>query len=340
MQEHWLISHKNKNPLTEKEKWVSGATSGIREREERKKWKRKSEINTVLAPSNRVELPSWLAAKIYGKCLLQFLLTSPGASLVDHMVKNLSAMQETQVPSLGQADPLEKEMATYSNILAWRTPWTEEPGLKSMVSQRIRHDWATHTFTLTSPDNSADTWFISNKGSPACVPSFRLWVPRKTKKKCMSGADGWWLIRPTQPLLLPRNKRPPPLSYLLICKTLTKDKTLSEASSVSKGPKPTDHVSVPEVDAGDILENMTSSLSSKAPRQERQIAAETGTSLLFDKLRDVREKQEMQGLQRRWNLPQQGGVQRHYSEGGHAGPDMLSSDGSTFNCQLFSCRGP
>ena len=140
MQEHWLISHKNKNPLTEKEKWVSGATSGIREREERKKWKRKSEINTVLAPSNRVELPSWLAAKIYGKCLLQFLLTSPGASLVDHMVKNLSAMQETQVPSLGQADPLEKEMATYSNILAWRTPWTEEPDeLQSMGSQRVGH---------------------------------------------------------------------------------------------------------------------------------------------------------------------------------------------------------
>ena len=56
------------------------------------------------------------------------------------MVKNLSAMQETQVPSLGQADPLEKEMATYSSILAWRIPWTEEPGLKSMVSQRVRHD--------------------------------------------------------------------------------------------------------------------------------------------------------------------------------------------------------
>ena len=44
------------------------------------------------------------------------------------MVKNPSAMQETQVPSLGQADPLEKEMATYSNILAWEIPWIEEPG--------------------------------------------------------------------------------------------------------------------------------------------------------------------------------------------------------------------
>ena len=44
------------------------------------------------------------------------------------MVKNLSAMQETLVLSLGQEDPLEKEMATHSNILAWEIPWTEEPG--------------------------------------------------------------------------------------------------------------------------------------------------------------------------------------------------------------------
>ena len=51
-------------------------------------------------------------------------------------VKNLSAMQETQVQSLGQEDPLEKEMATHSSILAWRIPWTEEPGgRQSMGSQ-------------------------------------------------------------------------------------------------------------------------------------------------------------------------------------------------------------
>ena len=55
-----------------------------------------------------------------------FLFLHNYHSLVSQLVKNLSAMQETQVPSLGQADPLEKEMATYSNILAWRTPWTEE----------------------------------------------------------------------------------------------------------------------------------------------------------------------------------------------------------------------
>ena len=55
------------------------------------------------------------------------------------MVKNLSAMQETQVQSLGWEDPLEKGMVTHCSILAWRTPWTEEPGgLLSMGLQRVR----------------------------------------------------------------------------------------------------------------------------------------------------------------------------------------------------------
>ena len=56
-------------------------------------------------------------------------------------VKNLPTMQENWVQSLGQKDPLEKEMATHSSMLAWRIPWTEEPGgLQSMRSQRVRHD--------------------------------------------------------------------------------------------------------------------------------------------------------------------------------------------------------
>ena len=64
-----------------------------------------------------------------------------GASLVAQTVKNLPVMQETWVQSLGQEDPLEKEMATHSSILAWWIPWTEEPGrLQSMGSQRIEHD--------------------------------------------------------------------------------------------------------------------------------------------------------------------------------------------------------
>ena len=57
------------------------------------------------------------------------------------MVTSLPAMQETWVSSLGQEDPLEEEMATHSSILAWRNPWTEEPGgLQSMGSQGVRHD--------------------------------------------------------------------------------------------------------------------------------------------------------------------------------------------------------
>ena len=57
------------------------------------------------------------------------------------LVKILLAVQETQVPSLGWECPLEKGMATHSSILAWRTPWTEEPGrLQSMGSQKVRHD--------------------------------------------------------------------------------------------------------------------------------------------------------------------------------------------------------
>ena len=56
------------------------------------------------------------------------------------MVKNLPAMQETQVQSLGQEDPLEKVMATHSSILAWKIPWAEEPGgLQSVGLQRVGH---------------------------------------------------------------------------------------------------------------------------------------------------------------------------------------------------------
>ena len=56
------------------------------------------------------------------------------------MVKNLPAEQEMQVQSMGQENPLEKEMATHSSILAWKTPWMEEPGrLQSLGSQRVRH---------------------------------------------------------------------------------------------------------------------------------------------------------------------------------------------------------
>ena len=63
------------------------------------------------------------------------------SSLVAQRLKRLPGMRETRVPSLGREDPLEKEMAAYSSILAWRIPWREEPGrLQSMGSQRVGHD--------------------------------------------------------------------------------------------------------------------------------------------------------------------------------------------------------
>ena len=66
------------------------------------------------------------------------------SSLVAQLVKNPPAMQETLVQFLGQEDPLEECVATHSSILAWKIPWTEEPGgLQSMGSQRVRHNWVT-----------------------------------------------------------------------------------------------------------------------------------------------------------------------------------------------------
>ena len=82
-------------------------------------------------------------------------------ALVVQRVKNLPAMQETWVQSLSQEDLLEKEMATHSSILAWRIPWTKEPGgLQSMGSQRVRHDWETehlHNSILT-PSSIPSEW--------------------------------------------------------------------------------------------------------------------------------------------------------------------------------------
>ena len=66
------------------------------------------------------------------------------------MVKNLPAMQETWFLSLGWEDPLEKGIATHSSILAWKIPWTEEPGgLQFIRLQRVRQDRATNTFTFS-----------------------------------------------------------------------------------------------------------------------------------------------------------------------------------------------
>ena len=63
--------------------------------------------------------------------------------LVAQMVKNLPSMQETWVRCLGQGDPQEKKMATHSSILAWRIPWTEDPGSLQFMGLQVGHDWAT-----------------------------------------------------------------------------------------------------------------------------------------------------------------------------------------------------
>ena len=80
----------------------------------------------------------------YGKVLVY----NSKPSCLSQMVKNLLAMQKTQVWSLGQEDPLEKGMPIHSSILAWRIPWIEEPdGLQSMGSQKVEYNWATNTFS-------------------------------------------------------------------------------------------------------------------------------------------------------------------------------------------------
>ena len=72
---------------------------------------------------------------------LIFYLTLTLLLKVARVVKNLPPVQEIRVQSLGQEDPLDNGMATHSSILAWRIPWTEEPGgLESMESQRVGHD--------------------------------------------------------------------------------------------------------------------------------------------------------------------------------------------------------
>ena len=96
-----------------------------------------------------------------------------GASLMTQTVKNLPAMQETQVQSLDQEDPLAKGMATHSSILAWRIPWTEEPGgLYSLqdhkqldMTEQLTHMCActptqTHTHTHTHTQTKAEIYLL------------------------------------------------------------------------------------------------------------------------------------------------------------------------------------
>ena len=106
-------------------------------------------------------------------------------SLMAQRVKRLSAMQETQVRSLGREDPREKEMATHSSTLAWKIPWTEEPGrLQSMGSQRVGHNWAT-SLSLFKDEEKATILYWSIPCSGGCILSqdfaFLFWWGWKLK---------------------------------------------------------------------------------------------------------------------------------------------------------------
>ena len=87
--------------------------------------------------AHHLQMMLWLSFYRFFFFFLQFPLTS----LVAQTVKRLSTMWETWVQALGREDPLEKEMAIHSSTVAWKIPWTEEPGrLQSMGSQRVGHD--------------------------------------------------------------------------------------------------------------------------------------------------------------------------------------------------------
>ena len=110
---------------------------------------------------------------------LQLNISIYRVSLVAQMVKNPPVMQETWVQSLGQEDPPEKWMATHSSIMAWRIPWTEEPGeLQFMGLQRVRHDWTTNKHTQMS----IYTFFPKN----LCEWKFELEIFLKNTSYCFS----------------------------------------------------------------------------------------------------------------------------------------------------------
>ena len=125
------------------------------------------------------------------------------ASLVAQSVKNLPAVQETQVWSLGQEDPLEKEMVTHSSILAWKIPLTEKPGgLQSMGLQRVGHYWATNTYLLTVKSGFLllSQSFLLQTLLKSCKWAWRMitrqcWSSGAHSLPLDSGASGRWVSR-------------------------------------------------------------------------------------------------------------------------------------------------
>ena len=137
-----------------------------------------SHVNTYYCLSYFSYLSGYKVVSLCG-WLLNFWRVVKATTLVVQLVNNLSTMWESRVRSLGQEDPLEKEMATHSSVLAWRIPWTEAPGqLQSMRLQRVRHNWLTNTFTFSSKQQTK-TKTIEQKLYAICRPCFCLDFYRK-----------------------------------------------------------------------------------------------------------------------------------------------------------------
>ena len=127
------------------------------------------------------------------------------------MLKRLPAIQETWVPTLHREDPLEKEMATHSSILAWRIPWTEEPGgLQSTGLQRVGHD---SNFTILLQFSSVDQLCPTlldpmNRSTPGLLVHYQL--PEFTQTHVHRVSDA---IQPSHPLSSPSPLAPNPSQH-------------------------------------------------------------------------------------------------------------------------------
>ena len=95
-------------------------------------------------------------------------------------VKNLPAMHKTQVQSLGWEDPVETGMATHSNILAWKIPWTKEPGRLEFISCKETDTTEQLTLSHFIPKNSSDSWVVVYKEFKSWASSFENFIPVKS----------------------------------------------------------------------------------------------------------------------------------------------------------------
>ena len=130
-------------------------------------------FNWNISSSNFLRQGKWAGIEFLRLDMLKYF-----SSLMARIVKNPPTIQETRVWSLGREDPMEKEMATCSNILAWRIQWTEERGgLLSITSQRAGHNWVTNT---TSIYNLGSVEIIFPQNFEVISPfSWLLYVPMK-----------------------------------------------------------------------------------------------------------------------------------------------------------------